>query len=239
MPFTWEKQPGEIARKVRPENVPGIIRDEVVVHEFERVFLIKDGTIVQVLDHGRHDIGGGFMGRLKRTFGEAVFVDFTDKDLPYGFGDLRLRDGIKVGAHGEIRFRIREPQQFFVNLMGSSDVVTIDNLWDRVNLELKNLISPVLNRYTAEDLYGNPAVRNDCYNAIDMEMRKTFMRWGLELINFTIDYGFPDEWLEMEKMRMAKVAETKLQAEAFCPNCGKSIPVGARFCPECGAKLPA
>jgi small conductance mechanosensitive channel len=35
-----------------------------------------------------------------------------------------------------------------------------------------------------------------------MEMRKTFQRWGLELIQFTIEYVFPDQWVAMEKKRM-------------------------------------
>lgn len=237
MPYVWKKRPGEIARRLDQKAIPGILRDEVVVHEFERMFLLRDGAVVQVLDHGRHDIGGGFLGRLRRTFGEAIFVDFTDKDLKYGFGDMRLKDGIKVGCHGEIRFRIHEPQLFFANLLGGSEVLTLDDLWERAQLEIKNLMSPILARYTAEDMYSNPAVRSECYNSIDMDMRKTFMRWGLELINLTIDYGFPEEWLEMEKRRMRMVTEAKLKAEAFCPKCGRPIPPGARFCPECGTKL--
>ena len=124
-----------------------------------------------------------------------------------------------------------------MNLLASSDSLTLDNLWTRLKLELQNVMSPVFYQYRAEDIYGNPEVKNACYTAIDMEMRKTFQRWGLELIQFTVEYVFPDEWLVMEKRRLDMIMAAKLKGVVTCAKCGTSIPGGATFCPACGTKV--
>ena len=232
MPYEWKPKSGEIAQRIYPKDVPGTFKKEIVAAEFQRVFMIQDGVIKEILSQGKHDVGG-----LLVRDRSAVFVDFSDKDLLYGFSDLRLGDGIVVKCHGEIRFRIHDPQLFYVNLLASSDLLTLDDLWNRLKLELQNVMSPVFYQYRSEDLYGNPEVKGASYNAIDMEMRKTFQRWGLELIQFTINYVFPDEWIDMEKKRMEMIVDAKLKGLVKCTKCGSSVPGGAVFCPVCGTKV--
>jgi len=232
MPYEWKPKPGEIAQRIYPKDVPGTFKKEIIASEFQRVFMIQDGAIQQILSQGKHDVGG-----LLARDRSAVYVDFSDKDLLYGFSDLRLGDGMVIKCHGEIRFRIHDPQLFYVNLLASSDLLTLDNLWNRLKLELQNVMSPVFYQYRAEDLYGNPEVRSASYNAIDMETRKTFQRWGLELIQFTINYVFPEQWVAMEKKRMEMAMEAKLKGVVKCPKCGTSVPGGSIFCPACGTKV--
>jgi len=232
MPFEWKPKPGEIVQRVYPKDVSGVFKKEIIASEFQRVFLIQDGVIKQILSQGKHDIGG----LLARDM-SAVFVDFSDRDLLYGFSDLRLGDGIVIKCHGEIRFRIHDPQLFYVNLLASRDSLTLDDLWARLKLELQNVISPAFYQFRAEDIYGNLEVRNASYNAIDMEMRKTFQRWGLELITFTINYVFPDQWVEMEKKRTEMAMEAKLKRVVKCSKCGADVPGGVIFCPACGTRV--
>jgi len=232
MPFEWKPKPEEIAQRIYPKDIVGFLKKEIIASEYQRVLMVQDGVVKEILSQGKHDVGG-----LLVKDRSAVYVDFSDKDLLYGFSDLRLGDGIVLKCHGEIRFRIHEPQLFYVNLLASRDALTLDDLWMRLKLELQNVISPVLYQYRAEDLYGNPEVKSTCYNAIDMEMKKTFQRWGIELIQFTINYAFPEEWIAMEKKRMDMLMEAKLKGTLKCPKCGTGIPGGAIFCPVCGTKV--
>jgi hypothetical protein len=232
LPFEWKPQQGEIARRVYPKDVQGTFKKEIIASEFQRIFLIQDGVIKDILSQGKHDVGGLLV--KDRT---AVCVDFSDKDLLYGFSDIRLGDGVVIKCNGEIRFRIHDPQLFYVNLFASRDVLTLDDLWTRLQLELKDTLSPILYQHRAEDIYGDPAVKNNCYTAIEMEMRKTFQRWGFELIQFTLNPVFPEEWINMEKKRIGMVADAKLRGVVKCPKCGESVPGGAIFCPACGTKV--
>ena len=232
MPYEWKPQQGEVARRIYPKDVPGTFKKEIIASETQRVLMIQDGVIKETLSQGKHDVGG-----LLVRDRSAIFVDFSDKDLLYGFSDLRLGDGVVIKCHGQIRFRVRDPQLFYVNLLATRDVLILNDLWERLKHEIQNVISPMLYQHKAEDIYGNAEVRASCYDAIDMEMRKTFQRWGLELIQFTMNHVFPEEWLTMEKDRMRLIMEAKLRGALKCPKCGTTIPGGAIFCPACGNKV--
>jgi len=231
MPYEWKPQQGEIARRIYPKDVSGVFKKEIIASEYQRVFMIQDGTIKEILSQGKHDVGG-----LLVKDRSAVYVDFSDKDLLYGFSDLKLVDGVVIKCHGELRFRIHDPQLFYVNLLASRDLLTLDDLWTRLKLELQNIISTALYQHHAKDLYGNPEVRSSCYNAVDMEMRKTLQRWGLEVIQFTLNPVFPEEWAALEKEKMEMIKDTKLKANK-CPQCNADLPDRATFCPVCGSRV--
>ncbi len=232
MPFEWRPKQDEVCRRIYPRDVPGTFKKEIVVSEFQRVLMIQDGVVKEVLSQGKHDVGGLLV--KDRT---AVFVDFSDRDLLYGFSDIRLGDGVIIKCHGSMRFKIHDPQLFYVNLLSAHDMLTLEDLWQRLNLELQNTMSPVFYQYRAEDLYGSAEVKSACYDAIDVEMRKTFLRWGLELIQFNLNPVFPDAWVAMEKKRLDILMAAKLRGGLRCLRCGMDIPGGAIFCPACGARV--
>ena len=89
MQFEWKQKQEEIARRIYPKDVSGFLKKEVIAAEFPRVFMIQDGIVKEILSAGKHDVGG-----LLVRDRSAVYVDFSDKDLLYGFSDLRLGDGV-------------------------------------------------------------------------------------------------------------------------------------------------
>ncbi len=205
----------EIARRVSKDRVRGIFDKDVLVYENERVVLLVDGAIQRILGPGVYTVGGlmrdvktgAILSKIKLGHSESVdviFVNLADMDIRWGFPqELWTQDGLKVGAHGIIRMKISEPDipKLFANMMDmTAQRIRVEDLRGRIGLELLgSVIAPVMKSYKIDDLWGNKAVIEDCYNGIETDMRKTLSRWGFELIQITINYNFPEVWLKRKE----------------------------------------
>ena len=125
-----------------------------------------------------------------------MFIDVAEKELAYSLGGLRLIDGVVVTCYGSVLFKIRDPQRCYVNLLATTDLLTLTDIWEKLKLETQNVMAPTFFQYRAEDLYGNPQVRTVCQNTIKMEVGNNFQKWGLELIQLTANYIFPEDWID-------------------------------------------
>jgi hypothetical protein len=219
LPYEWQKSPGEIARLVTASEFGGLFRKEILVRENERAVFLLDGRIVKVFDAGMHEVGGWLSGLKGKV--EALFVDYSDVDLDWRVGELWTGDGYRIGGYGKLRLRLASPEKLYANYrltrtIGRSLCLTAEDLSARLGLELQNNISPVIKARKIDELYGNPEVREGCYNGIDFEMRKTLDRWGIELVQFSVDYSFPQDWVawkEQTARRGRVVEEIKIQKE--------------------------
>jgi len=210
----------EIARKVSKDRIRGIFDKDILVSENERVLLLVDGSIQQILGPGVHRVGGlardiktgAILSKIKLGRAESVdvvFVNLSDIDIKWGFGpELRTQDEFKLGAHGIIRLKINEPDvaKLFANMMDmTAQRIRVEDLKNRIGLELLgSVIAPVTKSYKIDDLWANKMVVEDCYNGIETEMRKTLSRWGFEIVQFTIDYNFPEGWLKQKEEAVAR-----------------------------------
>ena len=223
----------EIARRVSKNQVRGIFDKDILVYENERVVLLVDGAIQKILGPGTHTVGGlkqdvktgAILSKVKLGHAETVdviFVNLSDIDIRWGFPQmLWTQDGFKVGANGIIRLKISEPDiaKLFANMMDmTAQRIRVEDLRSRVGPELLgSVIAPVMKSYRIDDLWGNKNVIDDCYNGIDTEMRKTLSRWGFELIQFTIGYNFPEEWLKrkeemvMRPLQLSRTIDEKIK----------------------------
>lgn len=197
----------------------GLLRKEILVHENERAVFLLDGSIVKVFGPGTYEVGGWLSGLKGKV--EALFVDYSDVDLDWRVGELWTGDGYRVGGYGKLRLRLTSPERLYANYrltrtIGRSLCLTTEDLSGRLGMELQNNISPVVKARKIDDLYGNPDVKDECYSRIDFEMKKTLERWGIELIQFTVDYSFPQDWVawkEQTARRGRVVEEIRIQKE--------------------------
>jgi hypothetical protein len=220
-----------------PKNeIRGFFDKDILVHENERVVLLVDGAVQRVLGPGVYTVGGlirdvktgGILSRIKLGHAENVdvlYVNLSDIDLNWGLSEkgtetayLWTSDGYRLpGVHGQIRLKISEEDapKLFANMMDTkSNLITQEDLFNRIRLELLgSVIAPVIKSYKIDDLWGNKTVIADCYNGIETEMRKTLSRWGFGLVQFTINYNFPPEWLSW-KDEVSKRTQTIDQASA-------------------------
>jgi len=205
----------EIAWKVSKNKIKGIFDKDILVYENERVVLLVDGAVQRILGAGVYTVGGlindvktgAILSRIKLGHAEnvdVVFINLSDIDLKWGLLDLWTQDGTKLpGANGQIRLKVAEADagKLFANMMDmTTPRITQNDLFNRIRLELLgSVIAPTIKTQRIDDLWGNKTVIEDCYNGIETGMRKTLSRWGFELIQFTIDFKFPDDWIKWKE----------------------------------------
>lgn len=191
MPYEWSPQQGEVARRIYRRDIPGFFRKMIIVDGPQRLLIVQGSTVREVLPPGKHNVRGSLSKDRS-----AVYLDLSDKELTYSFSGLRLTDGVTITCYGSIRFRISDSQLFYDNLFASGDTLTIEGLWAKLKPQLQNAVAPIFQPYNADDLYGNPQVRNVCNNALNMEARNSLQKWGLTIVQLTTNYIFPQEWID-------------------------------------------
>ena len=201
MPYEWYPMQGEVARRIYRRDVPGFFRKMLIIGGLQQVLIIQDSTVREVLTQGKHNVR-----RSLTKDRSAVYLDLSDKELPYSFSGLKLTDGIVITCYGSIRFRINYSsiprlrinysQLFYTNLFTSGDTLSIDGLLAKLKPQLQNAVAPVFHPYHAEDLYGNPQVRNVCNDALNQETQNNLQKYGLTLTQITTNYIFPQEWID-------------------------------------------
>lgn len=191
MPYEWYPLPDEIARRIYRRDVHGFFRKMIVINGLQQVLIVQDSTIIEVLTQGKHNVR-----RSLTKNRSAIYLDLSNKELPYSFSGLKLIDGIVITCYGSIRIRINDPQLFYTNLFTSGDTLRIDSLWAKIKPQLQNTVAPIFYPYHAEDIYGNPQVKNVCNNALNQEVQNTLQKYGLTLTQITTNYIFPQEWID-------------------------------------------
>ncbi|MHA1749568.1 MAG: SPFH domain-containing protein [Promethearchaeota archaeon] len=179
------------------------------VKEFERALFFKFGQLIDEVPPGLWELKKEYQG----LGSEIVWVDMTQFKIKWGASDILTRDFVKVGAHGILIFKVKDPKKLVINLISSKKVVTQDEIerfiWDTVISVIKHECQ----EYNVEELIRE---REKLEMAIRARMRDNLDSWGLELLNFEVlNVKLPDDLedhfsekvksrLELEKKALMK-----------------------------------
>ncbi|MBE5762745.1 MAG: zinc-ribbon domain-containing protein [Clostridiales bacterium] len=229
------------------KSITGISEDsKVIVDETHVAILLKDGIALETLRPGIYPIYSkntlfSKSTKLDTTRLELFFISKTAK-VRILWGTPALFDihdpisGIaaKMGASGEIEIRIKNPRQFYIEVVGSNAKFTVEDLKERLKGVILSRIEPTISSYIEVDevpldRIGEEKLSIARYLQQDLK-RELSLNYGLEVSNVIVsNVNIADKYKEE--------AATKLRGEMACPHCGVKLVPGSKFCNNCGMKV--
>ena len=191
-----------VAVYVRPGRSVSVGANEVFV-------LRKDGRLVDIVHEGRTQIRST-IGSLASWFGVGPkfdgYITHTDPvKLSYwteepsteaglsleAFGPpLITRDGQPIVAQITVEVSVDpEKADRFLRVLGNRRLLTSGDLQDRFRDELRAKLGVELEKYSSEELRGNPALLRALYDQTRQELANSLVNFGLRLDNFFISWG--------------------------------------------------
>ena len=220
---------------------------KVIVDETHVAILLKDGIALETLKPGIYPIYS-----KKSLFEKSTKKDTTRLDLFYISKTAKARilwgtpalfdihdplTGLagKMGASGEMEIRIKNPRQFYIEVVGVNTKFTIDDLKDRIKGLLLSRIEPTISAYIeAEEIpidrIGEEKLAISKYLQQDLK-RELSLNYGLEVSSLIVsNVNISDKFKE-------QVASKLSGNNLVCPNCGMKLVPGSKFCNNCGMKV--
>ena len=140
----------------------------------------------------------------------------------------------KIGANGEIEIRVKNPRQFYIELVGSNKKFSVDDLKERLRDVILSRIEPTiinyvefesieLERLNEERLAIARFIQKDLDNELSLN-------YGLEVSKVIVNS------INVSERDNMKLSE-KITKQNVCPRCGFILSRGSKFCNNCGARL--
>jgi len=190
----WGKPEGVIAQKIEKDQLPGMFHKEIFLENDEVALVRRQGAIVEEVTSGKHQIKGDFT--------DLILVDTQTKTLRQLVENLLTADDNNVSCDLEIRFDVYLPEKLARNLLAAKNILTIDELYSELYNELiAKVLSPIIRGTNISDLYGNKEVIDNITIAFETELKKTLETWGIELVNLSLMWKFPENYQQYIQSR--------------------------------------
>src|SRR5256885_2278828 len=243
-------------------KVPRNIRmnDNIVVREDEIAVFYRDGKVLAYLDRPDRyaltsqnaPILGGLIKALTGVVqqAEVYYLQKRIIDGKFGTQDAFLFqdpdfDMVQLRAFGDFRYRIKDPETFINQFVGTFGAATSADVEDRIKDEIVKQLNVTLGKMKANGLkvVDFAASLNDIEQGVLANSKPHFATLGIEILQISgLSIPLPDAIKDaLEKMASAKVVGP---GQKFCPECGASqtlkcpdghdVPGNMKFCPECG-----
>jgi hypothetical protein len=201
MPKVWEREENVLAERFKKNELPGIFRKQVLIKDNEDLVVEKDGEIYDVYDSGKRTI----TGLLDKDFTDAIFVDIGEKTLKDIIKNIQTKDG-KIDSEFEMKFKVIDLEKFLTNLVKSKRRLFMNDLRNGIEMELiSSVLEPEMKQKSLSEIYGNKEFLRDIENRIKLKLKDMFKGWGLELISFSIEWKFPEDFLKKAEKKPSEV----------------------------------
>ena len=134
---------------------------------------------------------------------EVIYVDQGQVKQPWGIpGTILTKDEQDLGANGYYTFRITDPKNFVLSIVSAQRAYTSEQVNDFIKGYLSSILRQHLTNYTVLDGQIRRE-REEYVKAVKAKCQELFTRWGLELIDMTVDIHIPEELEKtMEKIKV-------------------------------------
>src|SRR5207247_742094 len=260
MTIAWDDQfkRQNIMWKV-PRNVR--MNDNVVVREDEIAVFYRDGKVLAYLDRpDRYALtsqNAPILGRLIQALSgvvqqaEVYYLQKRIFDGKFGTQDAFLFqdpdfDMVQLRAFGDFRYRLKDPETFINQFVGTFGAATSAEIEDRIKGELVKQLNVTLGKLKATGLkvVASAASRGVGLGAgIGMGYAMGSQMGGM--------IAQPPQQQQQQQRACPKCGTMNPTTTKFCGNCGadttvaagskpcikcgKPVPPGLKFCGECGA----
>ncbi len=194
----WERSEATVAQRISISQIGGFGSRKINLSEGESAMLEKEGEHVKSFGKGKHKVSGLLSGRD----GDVVFIDQNPKKIRRDVMDLWTKDDRKINASIEMQFSVSEPDKVRKLLMGRRDVLSIEDIWRELRKEIvSSSLAPVVKKKGIDDLQDERKAEKEIRVALEVEARKKFEVFGLDLISFSVEFILPGEYEDYLKRR--------------------------------------
>lgn len=205
-----DERHNELVHRV-PQHGSGEFRlgSQCVVRESQRAVFMRDGRALDVLPPGRHTLSTAniplLTGLIGLPFGskspfraEVYYINTREfTDMKWGTPQpVLFRDSefgmIRVRAFGTYSLRIKEPQQFLTQVVGTRATYTTDDIEGFLRSIVINEFNDMLGE-TLTSLLDIQGLTRDLATAMMHALTEDFDRLGLELRSFQLAAITPPE----------------------------------------------
>src|SRR5438552_439901 len=205
-----------------PRNVR--MNDNVVVREDEIAVFYRDGKVLAYLDRpDRYALtsqNAPILGRLIQALSgvvqqaEVYYLQKRIFDGKFGTQDAFLFqdpdfDMVQLRAFGDFRYRLKDPETFINQFVGTFGAATSAEIEDRIKGELVKQLNVTLGKMKANGLkvVDFAASLNDIEQGVLANAKPHFLTLGIEILQISgMNIPLPDSIKEaLEKMASAKV----------------------------------
>ncbi len=197
--------PGQGAIFVYEGKVRDVIQRETMVDlKTQNIpFWTTISKIMQFFE-SEHKVGIHFFNKtiiLDQKWGTTNIIKYEDPKYKFPVG---------LRAYGNYSFRITEPRQFFVNIVGGSNIYTVNDfkevMCDRILQPLTDYIAEAKFSYTDID-----ANREEIAAGIQEKLHPVFGKLGFEITDFRVEgTSFDEDTMR----RINRIADMTAEAQA-------------------------
>lgn len=211
-------------------NVTNIdMNAEIVVPETHYAICMKDGQLMNTFDSGRYPLFDALSEKKNKTqMVEIIYLSKTVK-ISAGWGtnkQFTFRDSytdipFAFGASGSFEVRIKNPRKFFLEVVGSVNNYSIDDLVERLIDYVTDKVQPILLNiiveksidghldYMCVDIYHDEMLQKVKIAVSDMFERE----YGLSLSAFSFKFFIPENFKNAIEAERKKINERKAEEE--------------------------
>ncbi len=202
----WERSEATVAQRMSISQIGGLFSKKIHLSDGEAAILEKEGSAVHSFEKGEHKVSGMFSG----TGRSVVFIDKSPKSIRRDVGGLWTNDDKKINADIEMKFIISEPEKIRKLLLGRRDVLSIEDIWTELRKEIvSSSLTPIVKKKKIDDLQDDRTVEKEIRVSVEVEARKKFEVFGLELLSFSVVFILPEDYEEYLKRRGDMKEETE------------------------------
>ena len=185
----------------------------VLVSENEMVMLLKNGKFETSTERGVLLSPGLYDVSHLRVRDQIEVIWMTSKEmrLRWGVPDVLTQDRIGVGASGYYTTKIEDPEEFYFNVVGNSQVYKEEQLQLFTKTDVNSVVRDLIARRTVLEFQ---TARREFGDAAQEVLQPIFNRWGLEFIGLTIEnQNIPEQFRQAAAGRTIVTLEKEAQLE--------------------------
>jgi len=219
---TWKRKEGGVGQVITGEELKGIIWQTFVVLPGTRCLFIDNGVSQGELEPGKYTAESLYQRftqlRLKSNIRMFVY-DSADIHLDYDTGaQFYTKENVKTGGKLAFVIKIDDGMLFHDNFLKAKNNVYHKDLLDFVRGEIDHILSGFIVQHSFDELYGDLELRKQLLNKLELELKTTLRRIGVDLVHipfFDWDEGAWSEAkdksgeLEVARMRMRVEIDTR------------------------------
>ncbi len=153
------------------------------IKDYENGLFYNKGELIGVLSGGVYILEKE--ARIKGT--EIVWIDTSINDLKWGIpqsNGIPSREGILVGLHGDLKFRISDVKTFYQDVVAGNKVWTLKDVKNWINGLLKTTLRDIFKSHNARDIILQD--REWVINSMISKVTEEFLKYGLELESLNV-----------------------------------------------------
>jgi len=215
---TWKRKEGGVGQVITGEELKGVTWQTFVVLPGTRCLFIDNGVSQGELEPGKYTAESLYQRitqlRLKSAIRMFVY-DSADIHLEYDTGrQFYTKENVKTGGKLAFVVKVDDGLLFHNNFLKAGTNVYQKDLLEFVRGEIDHILSGFIVGHQFDELYGDLELRKQLLNKLELELKTTLRRIGVDLVHIPFFDWDEGAWSEAkDKSGELEVARMKMKVE--------------------------